>query len=32
MSMQRLCYVLDLHDDAALIAQYERWHLSLIHI
>ncbi|WHO92684.1 L-fucose mutarotase [Xanthomonas campestris] len=26
MSMQRLCYVLDLHDDAELIAQYERWH------
>ncbi|KAB7768465.1 L-fucose mutarotase [Xanthomonas maliensis] len=26
MSMPRLCYVLDLHDDAALIAEYERWH------
>lgn len=24
--MPRLCYVLDLHDDAALIAEYERWH------
>ncbi|MCC4621342.1 L-fucose mutarotase [Xanthomonas cassavae CFBP 4642] len=24
--MPRLCYVLDLHDDADLIAEYERWH------
>ncbi len=24
--MRRLCYVLDLHDDAELIAEYERWH------
>lgn len=24
--MPRHCYVLDLHDDPALIAEYERWH------
>ncbi|MEE7548277.1 L-rhamnose mutarotase, partial [Xanthomonas sp. Kuri4-1] len=24
--MQTLCHVLDLHDDPALIAEYERWH------
>ncbi|MGO1068855.1 L-rhamnose mutarotase [Lysobacter sp. CA199] len=24
--MPRLCYALDLHDDPALIAEYERWH------
>ena len=24
--MRRLCYVLDLHDDPQLIAEYERWH------
>jgi L-rhamnose mutarotase len=24
--MPRRCYVLDLHDDPALIAEYERWH------
>jgi L-rhamnose mutarotase len=24
--MPRHCYLLDLHDDAALIAEYERWH------
>jgi L-rhamnose mutarotase len=24
--MPRLCYALDLHDDAAMIAEYERWH------
>ncbi|PPT54780.1 L-fucose mutarotase [Xanthomonas arboricola] len=26
MSTRRLCYVLDLHDDPQLIAEYERWH------
>lgn len=26
MSVRRLCYVLDLHDDPQLIAEYERWH------
>jgi L-rhamnose mutarotase len=24
--MPRLCFALDLHDDPALIAEYERWH------
>ncbi|HUQ12242.1 MAG TPA: L-rhamnose mutarotase [Steroidobacteraceae bacterium] len=24
--MPRLCFALDLHDDAALIAEYEDWH------
>jgi L-rhamnose mutarotase len=24
--MPRLCFALDLHDDAALIAEYEEWH------
>ena len=29
MNLQRYCLALDLHDDAQLIAEYERWHQNV---